>query len=483
LEDNLRILFITYTHSGGGGAEAVLTNLVNHLPNYWHIDILETLDFSLKKEPINANINLLSPLTNIAYKMIDHMTQHMFFVHPEVIKALRELYGYDVVIGWMYRDATFMLPAFPECKKIAWFHGMVDDLLPDYPANMTNYYARFKLDLQRKACSCADRILEISNKTKASVIRVLPEFCDKLEVIYNGVDIAKILHSSEKQIDDSNAEKIYKYVLNTDKPILISMGKLEYNKNFSLALNALFILKQKNIFANYLIVGKGDVEGETTLVELVDSLGLGDRVFFMGFQQNPLPMLKGCKLLLITSFEEGFPTVATEAMALGIPFVTTPVAGASEELANNEMCGLVSGWDAKEYAEKIEILLKDDVLYKKMSNVCKEHVQHFSMQSTLATFYEMLESIPKKVVKDKKIGKAYALLLFILYAPFGYIFRNKEILKFRFCVFRRQTNLVNVYKLLFRFSIFFMSILCLPLITIYSAFLTLRYKNRLFGYE
>ena len=482
MKDNLRILFITYTHSGGGGAEAVLTTLVNHLPSNCHISILETLDFSRKKELINDNVCLFPALTKPSSDKIYRMVRYMFFFHPEIIKALRGLYDYDIVISWMYRDASFMLPAFPEAKRIAWFHGMVDDLLPSSAQDIRNYlYKEMLFKLQKRACVCADRIVEISNKTKQSVMRVLPEFSDKLEVIYNGVNIDRIVRESEREISDANAKQIYNRLVCTGVPILVSIGRLEHNKNFSLALNALAILKQKNVFAYYLLIGNGEEQEE--LEKLVVSLELEDRVFFMGFQQNPMPVLKGAKILLVTSIEEGFSMVAAEAMALGIPFVTTPVAGAGEELSSNGACGLVADWQAKEYAQKIEMLLQDEVLYKKMSSACKEHVKHFSVQSAVNSFYKMLEAIPKKNVKPKKIGRELALLLFIFYATWGYIIKHYNTINLRFCILKRQLNLLNLCKCFYRVGIFLLSLLCVPLILFYSGSLAIRYKNKLYGYE
>ena len=62
MNSNLKILFLTYTHSKGGGGEAVLTTLVNNLHKTWQIDILEVIHFDVKEEPINQNIKLLPPL-------------------------------------------------------------------------------------------------------------------------------------------------------------------------------------------------------------------------------------------------------------------------------------------------------------------------------------------------------------------------------------------------------------------------------------
>lgn len=61
------------------------------------------------------------------------------------------MYGYDVVISWVYRNASFMLPAFDESKRIAWFHGVVDDLLPSSAHNTRNhFYKKMLFKLQKK---------------------------------------------------------------------------------------------------------------------------------------------------------------------------------------------------------------------------------------------------------------------------------------------------------------------------------------------
>ena len=61
--EKLKLLFITYTHSNGGGAEKVLTTLVNNLDSEkYDISIFEIVRYDVKQEPLNKNIRLLPPL-------------------------------------------------------------------------------------------------------------------------------------------------------------------------------------------------------------------------------------------------------------------------------------------------------------------------------------------------------------------------------------------------------------------------------------
>jgi len=305
-------------------------------------------------------------------------------------------------------------------------------------------------------------------------------------VLYNGIDINKILEYSCEEIEDSSMALMIKKIATTKIPILVSIGRLDRNKNFSLALNAIAVLKGKGIFVYYFVIGKADLDEEERLKTLADSLGIKDQVFFLGFQQNVLPILKYCKILLVTSLEESFSMVAAESMALGIPFVTTPVAGASEELSNNESCGLVSGWEANEYAEKIELLLKDDVLYRKMSNTCKIHIQDYSVEVFLNSFFKILNEIPQHKVKAKKMNKIWAVFLFILYSTWFYMFvyrDNIDRIKSKFFLLRHKPTLLNFSKFCFGLVISFISFARFPFIFLHHVYLSVKYKKRLFGYE
>lgn len=477
LTKNLKILFITYTHSNGGGGEAVLTTLVNNLPKTWQIDILEVTQFNVKKEPLNKNIKLLPPLTK--YK--DHTKLNKFFnvafsIKPQLIKNIRDLEGYDVVIGYLYLHSTFLLPFFDGVKKVIWFQGMMDDLISwGSPLNMGYYEKRMYFKLQENALQCVDTVIVPSNICLRCLDKVFPESSKKAKVLYNGIDIENVNERSKEKID---APKLYELFQNKE-PNLIVIGRINSNKNFSLALETIKVLKERNILCNLLVLGSGNENDGIDLPKLAISLGIEKQVHFLGYQQNPLPFLRHSKLLLITSFSEGFPTVATEAMALGIPFVTTPVAGASEELANNETCGLVSDWNAKEYADKIEKLLTDEALYQEMSKNCKEHIKNYSVENYVASFKKILEDIPEKSRQKKDKNKNFFLniLLFIFYSSFYLSIdnhNNKNIIKMRWLNLIHKPNFLNICKLVFRFLVHFACVLSFPCCLLMSTFLIFR---------
>lgn len=382
--EKLKLLFITYTHSNGGGAEKVLTTLVNNLDaERYDISIFEIVKYDVKCEPVNSNIKLFPPLyhcndRDYKIKVLDYILEQK----PEIIRTLNNFDVYDVIITWNYQLPSFMLPAFPDKKTIAWFHGAIDDL--DVSDNLTAVKHRY--DLQKNAWSFADKVVTISHKSLQSLETVFPEYMHKAQIIHNAFDL--------KTTNLKAAEKIEDTCANCLLPIIICAGRLDKNKNFSLVVKAVEKLKTADIQCALFIIGDG--EERESLIRLAAESGITDSVFFLGYKQNPLPYIHRAQLLCVSSLAEGFPTVVLEAMALGKPFITTPVAGASEELSDGGKCGLVADWDINDYAEKIKMLLTDKTLYDRMSENCLRKIKEFSVENTVKQFDNLITSLPEK---------------------------------------------------------------------------------------
>ena len=382
--EKLKLLFITYTHSNGGGAEKVLTTLVNNLDaERYDISIFEIVKYDVKCESVNSNIKLLPSLyhcndRDYKVKVLDYILEQK----PEIIRAMNNSDVYDVIITWNYQLPSFMLPAFPDKKTIAWFHGAIDDL--DISDNLTAVKHRY--DLQKNAWGFADKVVTISRKSLQSLETVFPEYMHKAQIIHNAFDVKISKIKASEKIED-----IYE---NCYLPIIVCAGRLDKNKNFSLLVKTVAKLKRENIECVLFIIGEGP-ERES-LVRLAAESDITDSVFFLGYKQNPLPYIGRAQLLCVSSLAEGFPTVVLESMALGKPFVTTPVAGASEELADGGKCGLVAEWDIDDYAEKLKILLTDKTLYDRMSENCIKKIQEFSVENTVRQFDNLIASLPEK---------------------------------------------------------------------------------------
>jgi glycosyltransferase involved in cell wall biosynthesis len=114
-------------------------------------------------------------------------------------------------------------------------------------------------------------------------------------------------------------------------PVILGIGRLEEVKDFASLIRAFAILRQQqHVDARLVILGDGSLRGE--LLALRASLGLDDSVSLPGFINNPYPYLRNAAVFALSSTREAFGIVVIEALALGIPVVSTDCPGGPAEI-------------------------------------------------------------------------------------------------------------------------------------------------------
>ncbi len=409
-----KILFIPYTFTNGGGAEKVLQLLVNNLPSEkYEISIQEVEQFNKYLE-LQNHIKLQQALMNQKNpeKTFNELNYILLLYFPSILKYVFRLYGYDAVISFNYQLPSFMLSAFKNENKIAWFHGDLYDL-----QDKSKTWEKQK---QHNVWNDVNKIVTISNKSQKSLYDLFPDFSNKLQIIHNGIDTKQIKEMAIETAD----------IPESNNPFIVCVGRLDENKNFILAVRALAELSKQNINCSLVLVGEGNQHD--SLMKEAEKIGISDKLIFAGFQNNPYKYISRSKLLCITSFSEGWPTVVMESMALGKPFVTTPVSGASEELAAGGQCGLVADYEPKKYAEAIKRLLINDDLYNQMSLNCLEHVKEYTAAKYAENFINLLREIEVRNNDTRKLKISFSFLVKVLlsYITYfiSYIFSIGELL-------------------------------------------------------
>ncbi|MGB9855707.1 MAG: glycosyltransferase [Caldisericum exile] len=232
-------------------------------------------------------------------------------------------------------------------------------------------------------------------KSKGMLIDMqeLFNFKNKSIVINNPYDIEKIERLSQEVVDDFRFE--------SDKIYLVSVGRLESFKKQEEIIKALSYL---NSNIQLLLIGEG--EKREFLENIVNNLGLKDRVHFLGKKANPFKYLNKCNIYILSSCDgEGFPNVIVEAMICGLPVVSTDCkSGPREILAPNtdvtfqvksgvewaEYGCLVPVGGVAEIKEAVEKLLADDILRNKYIQKGKERAKDFSLDKIIAKYKEVL---------------------------------------------------------------------------------------------
>ena len=188
-----RVLFFLWSFSLGGGAEKILSTIVNNLdPEKYQIDILEIEHFDKGYEPINNSIRILKPWQDYRQSKLKRAILwriRKFF--PGLVRKLMVKDKYDIEISFTIINPPFVYSKDDNVKKIAWIHGSIEDFINDSK----------KRNSHREHLKNVDKIISVSEKTRESIISVYPEYKDKVITIYNGYDFECIMDKSKEDID------------------------------------------------------------------------------------------------------------------------------------------------------------------------------------------------------------------------------------------------------------------------------------------
>ncbi|MBH9538457.1 glycosyltransferase [Novosphingopyxis sp. YJ-S2-01] len=140
---------------------------------------------------------------------------------------------------------------------------------------------------------------------------------------------------------------------------LLAVGELKNQKNFSLLLEAMAILRKRGDIS-LVILGEGECEEE--LRQQMNALGLSDCVTFAGFHKDIWRFFNAADLFVLSSDYEGLPTVLIEALHAGLPIVSTDCPSGPDEILEGGIYGeLVPLRDPVALARGIEKMLGVDV--------------------------------------------------------------------------------------------------------------------------
>lgn len=176
-----------------------------------------------------------------------------------------------------------------------------------------------------------------------------------------------------------------------DAGLVVSVARLETQKN-PLGLLDAFVKALGNADTWHLLMaGEGSLRAEVE--QAVAARGLGDRVHLLGSRGDVAEMLAASDLFLMASDWEGTPMAVIEAMAAGLPVVSTAVGGVPE-LVEHEACGLlVPPGNMDALARSLSALAHDTPLRALYAAAARERAERFglgAMVQAYATLFERL---------------------------------------------------------------------------------------------
>lgn len=350
----------------GGGAERILQTIVSHI-DYEKYDV--TL-YSLHEEELDRQIYKGPFHYRYVFQQGDGFFRKLkgwIFNHCSA-KLFYRLYirgRFDTEVAFIEGESTKIISGSTNTRsrKLAWVHidlknnPWTDFLFRDSTEEAA-HYDRF------------DQILCVSDDVRRAFLEKYGIDGGKVFTQYNPVDRESILRKAQEPSG----------LLPKKRLRMVAVGRLVEQKGFDRLLRIVKRLKQDGYEFELLILGEG--QERTALERFINENGLSKQVSLLGFQENPYCFMVASDLLVCSSRAEGFSTVVTEAVVLGMPVVSTDCAGVRELFGDAE-CGVITENDEDALYEALKEVLSDAACLDRYRQAAMKRGECFSLQESM----------------------------------------------------------------------------------------------------
>jgi len=241
-------------------------------------------------------------------------------------------------------------------------------------------------DTYRKCFPKVDTFHGVSNAICKEAAKYNADL-NKCTVVYSGFKIEEFSKSNW----NNNFETLPQRSLN-----IISVGRSHWKKGYHFALDAIRLLKAKNVHFHYTIIGAAGVE---ELEFQRDQLELAEQVTFL--EKVPFHevknIIRNADVLLLPSVEEGIANVVLEAMFLGTLVISADCGGMEEVITNGENGIVVPVRNPKKISEAIERVYSEspeklnEMVDKAYEKVAKQHSEERMVKDMTAVYLKVLD--------------------------------------------------------------------------------------------
>jgi len=344
-----------------GGAERVMVNLANMFSLRGYEVILVTSFFDREEYSLSSSVKRLS---------LEEAEANQSFLKKNTtrinrLRAICKKEGPDILVSFM-AEANFRAILASRFLGIKTLISVRNDPRQEYPGFLFKAAAKILYPL---ASGCVFQTEDAKKWFSRAVQK-------KSRIILNQVD-----------------EKFYKVNFSGERKDIVTVGRLESQKNQRLLIEAFAQIADHFPEVNLRIYGDGELR--QSLAELAKSLGINNRVYFMGACMDIQEKIQNAKLFVLSSDYEGLPNAVMEAMALGIPVVSTdcPCGGPRLLIKNNINGILVKTGDKAELIRAMDRILRDKKFAKKISVNARIRASEFRPGKVFEKWEDFITSI------------------------------------------------------------------------------------------
>ncbi|MCI0353850.1 MAG: glycosyltransferase family 4 protein [Acidobacteria bacterium] len=300
-------------------------------------------------------------------------SQSRAFLEERKVRILHShRYKENLLAAWLHRR-------LPASLVVRTQHG-----LPEPFSGLRGARHRLIGEADRFAARRADRVIAVTGDIRAHWARVVS--ADKVVAVPNGIEVERVRPSVDR------AQSRAALGLEPQHLVLGTAGRLEPVKRLDLFLHTAQQILNQEPRARFVIAGEGSELDN--LRALARSLGVEQRISFLGHRDDIYNVMQTFDVLLLTSDHEGLPMVLLEALCLGVSVASRRVGGIPEVIADGEQGLLLDSSDPVEMAARCLSLLADPARRARMAEAGRRRVlESFSMENTAARVAELYFSL------------------------------------------------------------------------------------------
>ena len=332
-----------------GGAERVATTLAAYLAEHCIETYLVSFDNKESSYVLSPKVNFINNKVENIHGKISGIKQRINFMF-NTIDSIKP----DLVFTMFYHINIYAL-------IYKWFGKSKIKLVSSERCNPNESKGLKRILTKISSCNCDGFIFQTERAKKCYPKKVQ----DKSVVIHNAIG-----NPLFKKIDENK--------IMTEKTIT-SMGRLEYQKAHDVMIKSCAPVLKKHPEYKLVIYGEGSLR--PYLEDLINKLDMQNNVFLPGNTESALLEVAKSQVFLLTSRFEGMPNALMEAMACGVPSISTDCdMGPAELISDGENGYLVPVDDVDAITQKLELLIDDERLRKQISNNSRKIVEEHSVQ-------------------------------------------------------------------------------------------------------
>jgi len=265
------------------------------------------------------------------------------------------------------------------------YHTFFEEYLYHYfpyvPKSWMRYLARM---FTRKQCNSVDMVITPSTAMKDVLVKYGVKTATR--IVPTGIVLDELQSGQGHVFRD-------KHGIDQDRPVLVHVGRVAHEKNIGFLLHMLSHLHKKIPDVLFVIAGEGPALGH--LRKQVEQLGLTDNVMFIGYLSREGDLLDcycAGDAFVFASRTETQGLVLLEAMALGVPVVSTAVMG-TKDILNARKGALVTIEEPMAFSANAQRLLENSSLRTRLANEAREFVKEWTaeeMTNRLVDLYQDL---------------------------------------------------------------------------------------------